>query len=75
MSYTLAKNLRVSKTTGVISGEFAESNVTDYAGRRCYEYVEDIYNNKEGTRTPIEKYSRFIYDIMAGNMQGSLGKL
>lgn len=74
MSYTLVKNLKVNKKTGVISGEFAESNVTDYAGRRIYEKVEDIYNNKEGTRSPLEKYSRFIFDVISGGLQGSLGK-
>lgn len=74
MSYTLARNLRVNKKTGVISGEFAESNVTYWNGRHCYSKSEDIYNNKERTRTPEEKYSRFIFDLMAGNLQGSLGK-
>lgn len=74
MSYTLIKNLRVNKLTGVISGELAESNVTDWNGKRIYEYQEDIYQNKEGTRTALEKYSRFISDVLAGNLQGSLGK-
>lgn len=74
MSYTLIKNLRVNKLTGVISGELAESNVTDWNGKRIYEYQEDIYQNKEGTRTALEKYSRFISDVLAGNIQGSLGK-
>ena len=74
MSYTVAKNLRVNKKTGVISGDFAESNVFDCVGKRCYSHYEDIYNNKEKTRSPIEKYSRFIYDILSGNLQGSLGK-
>ena len=74
MSYTLIKNLRVNKLTGVISGELAESNVTDWNGKRVYSKAEDIYQNKEGTRTPLEKYSRFISDVLAGNLQGSLGK-
>lgn len=74
MSYTLIKNLRVNKATGVISGELAESNVTDWNGKRVYSKAEDIYQNKEGTRTALEKYSRFISDVLDGNLQGSLGK-
>lgn len=74
MSYTLIKNLRVSKATGVISGELADSSITDWNGKRVYKYAEDIYQNKEGTRTPLEKYSRFISDVLDGNLQGSLGR-
>lgn len=74
MSYTLAKNLRVNKKTGIISGDFAENNVTDWDGKHIYKHREDIYQKEDGTRSSIEKYSRFIYDVLSGNLQGSLGK-
>lgn len=74
MSYYLVKNLRVNKETGVVSGDFADSNTYDYYNKHIYEHLNDIYQDKEGKRTPLQKYSRFISDIIAGNIQGSIGK-
>ena len=74
MSYYLVKNLRVNKETGVVSGDFADSNTFDYYNKHIYEHLEDIYQDKEEKRSPLQKYSRFISDIIAGNIQGSIGK-
>ena len=74
MSYYLVKNLRVNKKTGVVSGDFADSNVFDCYNKHIYEHLKDIYQDKEGKRSPLQKYSRFISDIIAGNIQGSIGK-
>lgn len=74
MSYYLVKNLKVNKETGLVSGDFADSNTYDYYNKHIYEYLNDIYQDKEGKRTPLQKYSRFISDIIAGNIQGSIGK-
>lgn len=74
MGFTLVKNLRVNKETGVVSGDFADSNTFDYYNKHIYEHLKDIYQDKEGKRNPLQKYSRFISDIIAGNIQGSIGK-
>lgn len=74
MGYILAKNLKVNKNTGVISGEFASSNVWGANDRHIYTYGEDIYQDEDGGRTPILKYAYFILDIVSGMLQGNLGK-
>lgn len=74
MGYTLVKNLKVNKNTGIISGDFADSNTFDWDNKHVYEHLDDIYQDKEGKRSPLQKYSRFISDIIAGNLQDSIGK-
>lgn len=74
MSYYLVKNLRVNKEKGIISGDFADSNIFDYNNKHVYKHFDDIYQDEEGKRSPLQKYSRFISDIIAGNLQGSIGK-
>ncbi len=74
MSYSLVKNLKVDEKTGIVSGEFATNNVYNEYGKHEYRYNEDIYQDEEGTFTPLQKYSRFIFDILSGAIQGSVGK-
>ena len=55
MSYYLVKNLRVNKETGVVSGDFADSNTFDYYNKHIYEHLGDIYHATEGQRSPFRK--------------------
>lgn len=74
MSFLVIKNLRVNKKTGVISGDVADSSITNKQGNYIYHHIEDIYQDKEKTRTPLEKYAQFIYDVIIGRIKVSSKK-
>lgn len=65
MGYLIVKNLKLDKKNNRISGDVADSNVTDYNDNYMYYPTEDIYSS---LKTWEEKYARLVYSVITGGI-------